>query len=321
MHAARIVALVLCVAASGCATQSQSVSDVFIGNWQGSFIQFGAPRPHGIEINIRRGDDQRLRAITLYPESGCVGELAIKTAQPQTIKFTETLTPQQRCGPPRELSLIWAQEGRVMVVMPRPPAQGTLVRADTSPAMSSTVSRSAGGPSPGSSKATTAASLRPEIGELAQAVDSGFLRWSQVWPADRYLPGSPRITQVLQQGPLTVVRGSFAVVRQGTPVSVPYAAELKSGGRQFTLAGLCKQERSNAAADCYDAERVAQQLRQEALKGAVLLGLVAVIVDAAGDPVPLQCEWLSRPANPSEANAVDNAGNPIHKWEHCVPEK
>ena len=81
MKGTRRSALLLCWLAFAPAISAQEVGDVYIGNWSGRIIQGGAPRPYDMEITIYRDARRNLRAISLYPDFACMGELTVKSAK------------------------------------------------------------------------------------------------------------------------------------------------------------------------------------------------------------------------------------------------
>lgn len=284
-----VLALVLGLgfALCGCATrQQESASDVLVGNWRGS-VRFDGMRPRDVEINIRRADDQQLRAVVFYVDTDCRGELAVEKSEVQTLRFVEAmLSSSHDCGGRREISLSWGREGRVIFASAKPPGQGSLYRFP----ISSTMSHLLNDVSSGSTWALPAAPSRagpslpnPRVDELAQIVDLGLLHWSQLWPNVRYVFGSPRITEALWMGAHYVVRGTFTVVRREITSSVSFAAEMPFAEGRVSLAGLCMQNASDAAPDCYDAEQVGSTQRRQALQDVLRRGLVAATPGTPAD--------------------------------------
>lgn len=325
----RVVAIALGLTAGGCATTSGplsalgsttlrsggTMSDAYLGNWQGTVLQSGAPRPYAVEIDLYREPDGRLRAVSLYPEFGCVGKLTTKSAEAQKVVFEEALEPAQHCGPRREFTLIWSIDGRVIYAAARPPAQGTLVRASTSGGMASVLERFFGAQKPAAIPAG-AKPARPAIGEMAQAADSILVRWSQVWSSERYILGSPRIGEVLWNNKVYVVKGSFEVEVNRQTGKRPFAAELQPRGGSFEIAGLCIYDASKMQR-CFDAESVRREIRQQDLKLLLTMGMLGAISSIARDLPPDRCTLDEVPVAAALAEGTNAAGNPVVRQWNC----
>lgn len=302
----------------GCAAPPASVSDVYLGNWQGSVSQAASPRQLSVEVSIVRDQARRSVGTTFYPALGCRGELTLKSANSESIKVIETFSSDaQKCGAGREFSLIWAFENRLMYVSANPIGQGTLFRSSAVGAASSPASRP-----------TTPS--EPSVGEFASSIDSGLLRWQYVWQSDRYVNGSPRVTEILNKGSSYVVRGTFALERkpaflerQSAPVRLPFSAELQRFDKGLALSGLCMQDTRtpNAPTNCYDAEQVLAKQQRDALRGALMLGLAAAIATSAGGEAELDCFTFSETTQPSFANGTDLQGRPTYSYRRCYPKR
>ena len=133
----------------------------------------------------------------------------------------------------------------------------------------------------------------PEVAKLLPTdpvanaeVDAGFIRWSQAWMFDRYLPGSARATERGLTGDTYVVRGLFDFARSGQKITIPFAAAYKKANDRYRMSNLCYNDVSSGMTDCtnprdnLDGQRAAVTQSRQLLGSIVLLGVVAAMAES-----------------------------------------
>ncbi len=87
---------------------------------------------------------------------------------------------------------------------------------------------------------------------IADAINTKFLRWSSEWSADSYVAGSVSIANVDTSDPQEwFVTGTFSFTRFFSRYTIGYTALLKiHEGNTFTVIKLCYDDSSMGMKDC-----------------------------------------------------------------------